>query len=50
VRYVVLDTDVASLSHKERIPESLAPQLLDKVTRITFFTYGELTKWAELRA
>ncbi len=47
--YIVLDTDVASLIHKRRVPRPLAARLAGKVLCVTFVTVGELTQWAELR-
>jgi len=47
--FVVLDTDVASLSFKRRLPPALLAQLVGTDVCITFVTLGELTKWAELR-
>jgi predicted nucleic acid-binding protein len=46
---VVLDTDVASLSHKRKLAGPLATKLIDRRPLITFVTFGELTKWAEIR-
>jgi hypothetical protein len=42
---VILDTDVASLSHKGK----LAARLIGRRPLITFVTLAELTKWAEIR-
>jgi hypothetical protein len=47
--FVVLDTDVASLSFKRQLPPTLLAQLVGIEVCITFVTLGELTKWAELR-
>jgi toxin FitB len=47
--FVVLDTDVASLSIKRRLPPSLLAQLVENDICITFVTLGELTKWMEMR-
>lgn len=47
--YVVLDTDVASLSLKGQLPATWAKQLVGRLTAVTFVTVGELTQWAELR-
>jgi toxin FitB len=47
--FVVLDTDVASLSIKRRLPPSLLAQLVENSVCITFVTLGELTKWVEMR-
>jgi predicted nucleic acid-binding protein len=46
---VVLDTDVASLSYKGRLPASLAAQLVGQEVCVTFVTIGELARWAEKR-
>jgi predicted nucleic acid-binding protein len=46
---VVLDTDVASLSLKRRLPSQVMTRLIGKQPCITFVTLGELTQWAELR-
>lgn len=46
---VVLDTDVASLSYKGRLPGSLAARLLGQEVCVTFVTIGELSRWAEKR-
>lgn len=46
---VVLDTDVASLAHKRKLPGSLAARLLGRRPVLTFVTLGELTKWVEIR-
>ncbi|GGQ10376.1 type II toxin-antitoxin system VapC family toxin [Streptomyces pseudogriseolus] len=46
---VVLDTDVASLLHKRKLTGPLATRLIGRKPLISFVTYGELTKWVELR-
>jgi predicted nucleic acid-binding protein len=46
---VVLDTDVASLIIKNRLPAALAARLTGAQTGITFVTLGELTKWSVVR-
>ena len=46
---VVLDTDVASLSYKGRLPGSLAARLVGQEICVTFVTIGELSRWAEKR-
>jgi toxin FitB len=46
---VVLDTDVASLIIKQRLPASLAAKLTGRQGAITFVTFGELTKWSVMR-
>jgi predicted nucleic acid-binding protein len=45
----VLDTDVASLGFKQRLPATLVAQLAGHEPCITFITLAELTKWAEVR-
>ncbi|HEX3778080.1 MAG TPA: type II toxin-antitoxin system VapC family toxin [Pseudonocardiaceae bacterium] len=47
---IVLDTDVASLSFKRRLPPSLLARLITAEPAITFVTQGELTKWAVRRS
>jgi toxin FitB len=49
VARVVLDTDVASLSYKGRLPASLAARLIGQEVCVTFVTIGELSRWAEKR-
>ncbi|HEY3715718.1 MAG TPA: type II toxin-antitoxin system VapC family toxin [Jatrophihabitantaceae bacterium] len=46
---VVLDTDVASLLIKQRLPAWLTARLDAEPLCITFVTLAELTQWAELR-
>jgi predicted nucleic acid-binding protein len=46
---VVLDTDVSSLSLKNRLPSAVLTRLIGKQPCITFVTLGELAQWAELR-
>lgn len=46
---VVLDTDVASLLLKKRLPTRLAARLDREPVCITFVTLAELTQWADLR-
>lgn len=46
---VILDTDVASLSHKGRLSDPLATRLIGRRPLITFITLGELTKWVNLK-
>ena len=45
----VLDTDVASLLHRRKLAGPLAARLTDREPLIACVTYGELTKWAEIR-
>jgi predicted nucleic acid-binding protein len=49
VQPVVLDTDVASLIHKHKLPDSLAVRLVGRRPVLTFVTLGELTKWIQIR-
>ena len=46
----VLDTDVASASCRNRLPERLRARLVGQTLCISFVTLGELTKWATLRS
>lgn len=46
---VVLDTDVASLSYKGRLPASLTEFLVGQEICVTFVTVAELARWAEKR-
>ena len=45
----VLDTDVASLLHRGTLAGPLATRLIGREPLITFVTFGELAKWAEIR-
>ena len=45
----VLDTDVASLLHKGTLAGPLATRLIGREPLITFVTFGELAKWADIR-
>lgn len=47
--FLVVDTDVASNIHKDRLPDQLAARLAGKALVVTFVTVGELTQWVELR-
>lgn len=47
--YVVLDTDVASLVFKKRLPPALLAQIAAKPICVTFVTFGELQQWATIR-
>lgn len=42
---IVLDTDVASLLYKDRLPDPLAEQIAGHDLCLTFATVGELAKW-----
>jgi len=46
---IVLDTDVASASIKQKLPPALLRQLTGHEPAITFVTVGELEKWVHLR-
>ena len=46
---VVLDTDVASRLHWRKLTGPLATRLIGREPVITFVTFGELAKWAEIR-
>jgi toxin FitB len=50
VSLVVLDTDVASASFRNRLPERLRARLAGQTLCISLVTLGELTKWATLRS
>jgi hypothetical protein len=50
VGYVVLDTDVASLAFRRRLPPGLEGRLLGHVWCVTFVTVGEMVTWAEVRS
>jgi toxin FitB len=47
---IVLDTDVASASLRNRLPERLRAALAGHTMCVTFVTVGELTKWRALRS
>jgi hypothetical protein len=49
VDLVVLDTDVTSLLHGSTLAGPLATRLIGREPLITFVTFEELAKWAELR-
>jgi len=48
--YVVLDTDVASLTFRRRLQPDLASRLAGKLWCLTFVTVAEMTQWAQLRS
>jgi toxin FitB len=50
VSLVVLDTDVASASLRDRLPDRLRTALAGHTMCITFVTVGELMKWRVLRS
>lgn len=45
---LILDTDIASLSHKRRLSPAMRVRLATSLVCVTFVTIGELTKWEEL--
>ena len=47
--FIVIDTDVASLILKRRLPDALAGRLAGASIAITFVTLGELTRWTIAR-
>ena len=49
MRAAVLDTDVASRLHRGKLTGPLATRLIGREPLITFVTFGELAKWAEIR-
>jgi predicted nucleic acid-binding protein len=49
VNPAVLDTDVASRLHRRQLTGPLATRLIGREPLITFVTFGELAKWAEIR-
>jgi len=49
VGFVVLDTDVASLTFRRRLRSDMAGRLAGQVLCVTFVTVGEMTMWAERR-
>lgn len=46
---VILDTDVASQSFRNRLPQKLAARLVGRQPILTFVTVGEIAKWTRLR-
>ncbi|HWM01998.1 MAG TPA: type II toxin-antitoxin system VapC family toxin [Actinophytocola sp.] len=50
MRRVIIDTDVASLSIKNRLPPTLLRELVGAQVGITFITLGELVRWATMRS
>jgi toxin FitB len=46
MRRVVLDTDVASLLIKQRLPATSLRQIVGAQAAVTFVTLGELARWA----
>lgn len=50
MRYVVLDTDVASRSIRRRLDGPLATKLTGTAWCVTFVAVGELWQWASIRS
>jgi toxin FitB len=50
VDYIVLDTDVASLSFRRRLPAAVMAAIAPKLWCLSFVTVGEMTQWANLRS
>jgi predicted nucleic acid-binding protein len=50
MRYVVLDTDVASRAIKGKLTDPLAARLTGMAWCLTFVTVGELWQWATTRS
>lgn len=50
MRYVVLDTDVASHSIRQRLHGPLATKITGYVWCVTFVTAAELWQWASIRS
>ena len=50
MKYVVYDTNIASLAVKGRMPVALGARLLGAVEVLAFVTVGELVKWAHVRS
>jgi predicted nucleic acid-binding protein len=50
VNTLVLDTDIASLSHKGRLSMTMRARLATSLVCVTFVTVGELTRWEELNS
>lgn len=49
MKRIVLDTDVSSLSIKDKLPPAFRARLGIAQFSITFVTLGELTQWATFR-
>jgi toxin FitB len=50
MRYVVLDTDVASRAIKDQLGDPMAARLTGMAWCVTFVTVGELWQWATTRS
>lgn len=46
---IVLDTDVASLIYRSRLPSTLAARLAGRVLCVSFVTVAEMRMWSEIR-
>jgi toxin FitB len=49
VGFIVLDTDVASLSYKGRLSDAVTSRLVGHTLCVTFVTVAEMARWAEKR-
>jgi predicted nucleic acid-binding protein len=49
MNYAVLDTDVASLIFRDRLPPTMGTRLVGKIWCVSFVTVAEMTQWARLR-
>ena len=50
MRYVILDTDVASRMIKRQLGDPLATRMTGATWCVTFVTVGELWQWAAMRS
>lgn len=48
--FVVLDTDVAALSLRGRVPDGLRPHLVGRTWCVSPVTVAEMFQWAQLRS
>jgi hypothetical protein len=48
--FVSLDTDVASLAFRRRLPATLAAKLTGHTWCLTYVTVAEMTQWATIRS
>jgi predicted nucleic acid-binding protein len=49
MNYAVLDTDIASLIFRDRLPPTMGTRLVGKIWCVSFVTVAEMTQWARLR-
>jgi predicted nucleic acid-binding protein len=49
MNYVVLDTDVASLIFRKRLPAVMGARLVGRIPCVTFVTVAEMTQWSVVR-